>query len=236
MKINFCDATYEVDSSWDSFFTTEKLILLKYIEFAVGTNFTPPAERVLRFTQVNLDKVRVVIIGQDPYPQPGVATGRSFEVGNIDHWADLKRNASLMNMLKLFHKNYTGASEIGAISKVREDIDAGLFPILPPTELFTHFEEQGVLMLNAAFTCEIDNSGSHTEKWQHFSTELLTFISDKKPQAKWFLWGKDAQEFCSFVPDSQKLTSYHPRLFDQKEGSFIKENHFAKCPEINWVE
>ncbi|WP_031480679.1 uracil-DNA glycosylase [Maridesulfovibrio frigidus] len=236
MKINFCDETYEIHSSWDSFFTTEKIIHLRYLEHAIGTNFTPSAERVLRFSQMNLDKVRVVILGQDPYPQRGVATGRSFEVGDIKSWAELKRNASLVNMLKLLHKNYTGSDEIAPISKVRDDIDAGLFPILPPTELFSHFEEQGVLMLNAALTCEIDNSGSHAIAWKHFSQELLTFINQSRPGAKWFLWGKDAQEFCSFIPESQKLTSYHPRLNDQKDGAFLTENHFAKCPEINWVK
>jgi len=236
MKINFCNTTYIIDSSWDNFFTADRLAQLDKIGAGIGIGFTPPADKVLRFSKVDLVRVRVVILGQDPYPQSGVATGRSFEVGNIKQWSDLKRNASLVNMLKLLHKNYIGGSEIAAISKVREDIDEGRFPVLPPTELFSHFEEQGVLMLNAAFTCKIDNPGSHTDVWKSFSQDLLRFIEENNPQIKWFLWGKDAQEFCSFVSDSKKLKSYHPRLFDQKEGSFLKENHFAKCPEVNWVE
>lgn len=236
MKINFCNASYIINNSWDKFFTTDRVLQLGRIEAAIGTDFTPPGDKILRFSQVDLARVQVVILGQDPYPQSGVATGRSFEVGNIKQWSDLKRNGSLVNMLKLLHKNYTGASEIAGISKVRADIVANRFPVLSPTELFSHFEKQGVLMLNAAFTCKIDNPGSHTDIWKSFSQDLLRFIAENNPQIKWFLWGKDAQEFCEFVSDSKKFKSYHPRLFDQKDGSFLKENHFAKCPEINWVE
>ncbi len=236
MIINFCCSRYEADESWKEFFTLPRQMELSRIGSAIGNDFTPSADKVLRFCETDLSKIKVVILGQDPYPQDGVATGRSFEVGDIKTWAALKRNASLVNILKLLHKNYLNADGIVGIAKIREDISAGIFPVLPPKKMFTYLEEQGVLFLNTALSCRIDNSGSHTEIWRNFSEALMRFISNKNPNAKWFLWGKDAQEFCSFVPEAQKLTSYHPRLFDQKPGSFLGENHFAKCPEIIWVE
>ncbi|WP_027723239.1 uracil-DNA glycosylase [Maridesulfovibrio zosterae] len=235
MKVKFCDSTYKMHESWADFFSIQKLDELESIGKSIGHDFTPSAERVLRFCEVDLKKIEVIILGQDPYPQPGVATGRSFEVGNIDKWSDLKRNASLVNILKLLHKNYLQAEETVGIAKIRDDINSGHFPILPPNKFFDDLEQQGVLFLNAALTCRIMNSGSHTDIWRDFSTDLLKFISAKN-NALWFLWGKDAQEFCSFVPESNKLTSYHPRLFDKKPGAFLHENHFAKCKKINWVK
>lgn len=236
MKFNFCDASYVADDSWNDFFIPARLNKLVEISSVIGNDFTPSAEKVLRFCETDLSMIKVIILGQDPYPQPGVATGRSFEVGNIQSWADLKRNASLVNILKLLHKNYLEAEDTVGIAKIRDDISSSLFPILPPQRLFSHLEKQGVLFLNTALTCQLMNPGSHTEIWRTFSLDLFRFISENNPQAKWFLWGKDAQEFCSFIPESQKFTSYHPRLYDKKPGSFLQENHFAKCPEINWVE
>lgn len=236
ISLNFCCSRYEADSSWRGFFTLPRLVELDKISAAIGSDFTPSAAKVLRFCETDLSKVKIIILGQDPYPQEDVATGRAFEVGDIKTWVALKRNASLVNILKLLHKNYLGSDEIVGIAKIREDISAGIFPVLPPKKLFTYLEEQGVLFLNTALTCQIMNSGSHTDIWKDFSEALIRYISSKNLDAKWLLWGKDAQAFCSFVPESQKLTSYHPRLFDQKPGSFLGENHFAKCPEITWVE
>ncbi|WP_432737912.1 uracil-DNA glycosylase [Maridesulfovibrio sp. FT414] len=231
----FGSATYQPRGDWRLFFTSERIREVQEISSRIGDDYTPVSELVLLFCHTDLAGVRVVILGQDPYPQPSVATGRAFEVGNIDRWADLKRNASLVNILKLLHKNHMQAAETVGIAHIRSDIDSGEFPILPPSRLFGHLESQGVLFLNTALTCQLNNSGSHTEIWRPFSSDLLRFIAGQRPEARWMLWGKDAQEFCSFVPDSQKLTSYHPRLFDQKPGSFLHENHFAKCPEIDWA-
>lgn len=236
MRVNFCFSSYEVHDSWKAFFTLPKLVELDKISSSIGHDFTPPAKRVLRFCETDLSEMKVIILGQDPYPQQGVATGRAFEVGDIKSWADLKRNASLVNILKLLHRNYLGAEESVGIAEIRKDIESGKFPVLPPQKLFGHLEEQGVLFLNTALTCQVNNSGSHSDIWRPFTTDLLKFIASRNPEAKWLLWGKDAQEFCSFVPESRKLTSYHPRLFDKKPGSFLGENHFARWPEINWVE
>ncbi|WP_320170877.1 uracil-DNA glycosylase [Maridesulfovibrio sp.] len=235
MEFTFCGAVYKPHASWIDFFTPAILDELEYIARAAGSGFTPPADKVLRFCMTDLSLVRVIILGQDPYPQPGVATGRAFEVGNIKSWAELKRNASLVNILKLLHMNHLQLDEPVGIAQIRKDMDSGLFPLLPPARLFGHLEGEGVLFLNTALTCLLNNSGSHAEIWKPFSAELFRFITDNNPRAKWLLWGKDAQEFCSFAPDERKLTSYHPRLFDRKPGSFLYENHFAACPEIDWI-
>jgi len=236
MRVNFCLSSYEVHESWRGFFTLPRMMDLDRISSSIGKDFTPNADKVLRFCETDLSKMKVIVLGQDPYPQMGVATGRAFEVGDIKTWGELKRNASLVNILKLLHKNYLQADDVEGIAKIRTDIESGKFPVLPPKKLFGHLEEEGVLFLNTALTCQIDNSGSHTEIWRSFSIALLQYIAQKNPSAKWMLWGKDAQEFAGFVAEDQKMTSYHPRLYTKTPGTFIGENHFAKCSEIKWVK
>ncbi len=235
MNISFAGQIQQVHPSWESFFISRRLEELEQIEERIGFDFTPPAERVLRFAGTDLARVKIVILGQDPYPQRGTATGRSFEVGGINSWNELKRNASLVNILKLLHMNCLGRSDIAPVQKVREDIESGIFPVLPPDRLFSHWEAQGVLMLNAALTCEVNNSGSHSEIWTPFVHEALSHVAENCPQAKWFLWGRNAQQFCSFVPESARYESHHPRLYNRTPGSFLAENHFARIADIDWT-
>jgi uracil-DNA glycosylase len=234
MNIFFAGKSREVHPSWECFFTNEKINELKGIEEDIGSSYTPEAQNILRFAATDLGRVKVVILGQDPYPQKGTATGRSFEVGGISSWHDLKRNASLVNILKLLHKNYLKSPEVSPIKKIREDIDAGIFPLLPPDKLFRHWEDEGVLMLNAALTCEIDKPGSHKDIWSDFVRDALKFTAENSRAARWFLWGKNACDFCSFVSEENKFESHHPRLYNRTPGSFLAENHFAKVPEVNW--
>ncbi|WP_319780944.1 uracil-DNA glycosylase [Maridesulfovibrio sp.] len=234
MRVNFCLSSYDVHESWRGFFTLPRMMELDRISSSIGRDFTPNADKVLRFCQTDLSGMKVVILGQDPYPQQGVATGRAFEVGDIKSWEDPVNN-SLGNMIKLFHKNHTGIDEVLGIGAVRKDIVGGKFPLLPPKKLFSHLEEQGVLFLNTALTCKIGESNSHRDIWKSFSDGLLRFIHRENPQAKWLLWGGNACEMGDFVPAANKLQSHHPMLYSKKPGSFLGENHFARCPEINWV-
>lgn len=235
MKITFAGELQKVHPSWKLFFNSARLNELERIEKRIGANFTPSAEKVLRFAGTDLKRIKVVILGQDPYPQAGTATGRSFEVGGIKSWSELKRNASLVNILKLLHMNYLGSQDLAPVQKIREDIYSEVFPILSPDRLFRHWESEGVLLLNAALTCEIDNSGSHKDLWEQFVRDVVNFVAEQQPHAKWLLWGKNAQNFCSFVPADNKFESHHPRLYNRTPGSFLAENHFALISNINWL-
>lgn len=235
MKIKFLNAEYKTDKSWDDFFTPDKLDRLLNIEKLIRSKkFTPNKENVLRFTKVDLTRCKVVILGQDPYPQPGVATGRAFEVGNISDWSDKRVNASLRNILKLLHKNSSGSKTIPTIEKVRSDIKEGKLKILPPDELFGNWEKQGVLLLNTALTCDVDASNSHFNYWSGFTQEVVNYISADYPSVKWFLWGMNAQKFGSDIK-SKKFECEHPQLNNTRKGSFYFENHFSKVKDINWL-
>jgi len=174
-------------------------------------------------------------LGQDPYPQAGVATGRAFEVGTIKSWCDLKENTSLQNILKLICYNSLELDNIPTIDEVRKNICQSKFNILSPNELFVNWENQGVLLLNTAFTCEIGKPNSHSNYWGRFSQRVVDYIAAKNPDTNWLLWGNNAKNFGSHIAQSQKYESTHPRLNTKTEDSFFAKNHFSLDLGINWI-
>ena len=90
-------------SSWSPFFTPAVEQALLEIErkiAAEGREYTPDPSNVLRFLSLDLFAVKVLILGQDPYPQKGRATGRAFEVGGLTSWMNPFENASLRNIVR----------------------------------------------------------------------------------------------------------------------------------------
>ena len=232
MDLYFKGVLQKVHSSWESFLSTEICELLTAIENQIGEDFTPAADKVLRFLEFDLTKAKVVIIGQDPYPQPGTATGRCFEVGDINTWDELKRNTSLQNILKLIYKSAMGLRFAPSLHEVRTSTE---LTIAPPPELFSSWERQGVLLLNASLTCQLNNPNSHKRIWKSFSKKLIQYIDQKAPDVKWFLWGNNAKTHCWSVLDSKKLICSHPRINSQQEGDFLASKHFAIDLGIDWT-
>ncbi|WP_162985715.1 uracil-DNA glycosylase [Virgibacillus halodenitrificans] len=236
--------------TWESFFNRTDIInILKDIESKIGHHFTPAPEKVLRFAEMNLDEVKIIIIGKDPYPQEGVATGKAFEVNGVSSWFDKGLNNSLKNILKAIHKHYFKLDKGVSISKVREDIEYGKFPILPPNEAFDEWEKQGVLFLNTAFTCEIggiEQAGSHLSIWKLFFEELLVYIVNQNTDIKYFLWG-DARKYekplrKENVLEEHLYLSLHPCTNGDKEG-YERNSYFLNNPcfrdtgkDIEWVK
>ena len=177
----------EIHPDWFPFLTMENRKLIESIETEViKSGFTPSAEKVLRFFNVPLISAKITILGQDPYPQPGVATGRAFEVGNLQSWTQSFQNSSLKNILRAIYKAYTG--EVILYNQLKT-LFYTEFPVLPPGKLFEHWENQGVLLLNTSFTCVPGKPGSHKKLWEEFSGRLVNFISENVPYVTWFIWG-----------------------------------------------
>jgi len=199
-----------VDEAWRPFLTRSNVNLLKKIESQIlNRPYTPQADKVLRFFEFPLDSVRVIILGQDPYPQAGAATGRAFEVGTLTSWDQSFRNISLKNILRAVYKAYAG--EVIPYNELKKKFSSG-FPVLPPGELFTHWEQQGVLLLNTSFTCEPGNPGSHRSLWNSFTVRLLSFISERAGSAVWFLWGRHATEVSGHLKLNKFITLMHPMM------------------------
>ncbi len=226
--------------SWSGFFTGEILRELERIEEKIGYNHTPCRENILRIFNTNLNKAKICIVGQDVYYQPGVATGRSFEVGGLTDWNTPFRQISLKNIVRLIHKNYNGIEDYRGINKFTEilmEINDGKFRILPPDNLFESLERQGVLFLKTYLTCEINRPNSHRHLWEGFAQKLFTYISEQKPDLIWFMWGNEALSKKRYIKQGTLYESRHPMMCSEKyDDDFLKSNCFKDTMNIvNWL-
>lgn len=229
-----------ISPSWKEFLTEDILNELSLIEEKIGDNYTPSKEKIMKFLTTDLIKAKVCIVGQDVYYQPGVATGRSFEVGGLTSWGKPFKQVSLKNIVRLIHKSYRGITEYKDIKKFSEiikEIEEKEFNILSPDKLFISLEEQGVLFLNTYLTCEENKPNSHRAIWEEFSIKLFSYISKKRPDLNWFLWGKEAISKKEYIKKGVIHQSRHPMLCSEKyEDDFLKSDCFKDMmKEINWV-
>jgi len=225
--------------SWNNFLTDSIILELETIERKIGSNINPAPENVLRFMICNLYDIKVVILGQDPYPETGRATGRAFEVGDLTSWNQKFRQVSLKNIIRLIYKNYNGISEYSDIKKfseIQKEIKEGKFSILPPHKIFKSWEKQGVLLLNTYLSVEAGITGSHISIWQKFSEELLKFISEENRNISWFLWGRMAEEKKQFIKYGKYYISRHPMMCSELyEDDFLRSDCFKDTMDIiNW--
>lgn len=227
----------DVHPDWLPFLSDETRKVLSCAEAEIcRSHYTPEAGKVLRFLTLPLSTARIVILGQDPYPQPGAATGRAFEVGNLQSWSQPFKNISLKNILRCLYKAYTG--DVITYSRLKEKMHSD-FQVLPPGILFDHWERQGVLLLNTSFTCETGNPGSHKSLWEHFTHVLLYFIAERSPEIEWFLWGSHAAGAVKDIPIRKKVTTKHPMMCYDLPGrrdDFLYGDQNCFAPYISCID
>lgn len=227
--------------SWNKFLTEDIILELESIESKIGNNINPAPDNVLRFMKNNLYEIKVVILGQDPYPEKGRATGRAFEVGDLLSWNQKFRQVSLKNIIRLIYKNYNKINEykeIKKFSEIQKEIKEGKFSILPPDKIFKSWEKQGVLLLNTYLSVEAGVTGSHISIWQNFSEKLLKFISEENRNINWFLWGRMAEDKKQFIKYGKYYISRHPMMCSENyQDDFLKSNCFKDTMEIiDWKD
>mgnify|MGYP000379038755 CR=1 FL=1 len=151
--------------------------------------------------EVPFDRVRVVIVGQDPYHDAGSATGLAF-----DNPKTKNPSPSLRNILREI------ASDTGNPSKANENT----------LSYFEHLPGQGVLLLNSALTVEEGKPGSHLAIWEPFFKELLISLNKNDTPIVWVLWGKKAQahKFLITNPKHHIIEGVHPSPFSAHSGFF----------------
>mgnify|MGYP001213991781 CR=1 FL=1 len=174
-------------------------------EKAAGKVVFPPG--ALIFNALNstpLDKVRVVIIGQDPYHGPGQAHGLSFSVP-----PGVRTPPSLQNIFKEINR------------------DLGL-PI-PQHGCLHSWAERGVLLLNAVLTVEQGQAGSHAKRgWERFTSRVIELVNERCEHCVFLLWGSYAQHKGEQIDRTRHcvLTSVHPSPLSAHRG-FIGNGHFS---------
>lgn len=174
----------------------EKLL----IESQEGRNFTPTMKDVFTaFTKCPFDKVKVVLIGQDPYPYLGVADGIAFSCSKTG-----KLQPSLRYMLNAIEKTVTQEFP------EKQDVD------------LSRWAEQGVLCLNTALTCQIDKIGSHYEIWSDFIFMVIDALNFHHEDVPFLLMGKQAHSFSPYItPANPIIKVSHPA-----SASYTKTNEW----------
>ncbi len=221
--------------SWNDFMNENTILILNTIEEKIkDVDYYPRKEKVLRFLNTDLNNIKYIIVGMEPYPSFDnvnncpQATGRSFEVSEIlgKDWNYKIKQSSLRNILKAIYFNETGKKE--SMANIRKAITNEEFLIANPGDWFNIMEKQGVLFLNSTLTVEASNVGSHKQIWDDFRELLIKFLKDK--DIKWMLWGNNAKDEVGRYLDKEKILSApHPRL-----DTFITENTFKYATNINW--
>ena len=220
----------KIHDSYHEFFTLEIIREIEKIMDVIHS-YTPIKKNIFKVFINDLNRVKIVLLGMDPYPQFGVATGRSFEVEK-DSWMDKDVNTSLKNIVKLIYKTYIGS--IPTVFELREDIQNKRFKILPPNKLFKSWEVQGVLLLNTALTVEVGQSGSHIKLWKNFTEKLLSFLEEKNSDLIFLLWGAKAMNYKKYLKTSKIIEHNHPAICGNLKNpkDFMNGVSFEKTKNI----
>ena len=176
-------------------------------EKQAGKTVFPPGPDIFNaFNLTPFDKVKVVILGQDPYHGPDQAHGLCFSVQR-----GVKTPPSLVNIYKEIHR------------------DLGID--IPPHGNLTHWAEQGVLLLNAVLTVEAGQAASHQKRgWEQFTDQAIEHLNREREGLVFLLWGSHAQKKGKLIDRDKHcvLTAPHPSPLSAHRG-FLGCGHFSRA-------
>ena len=218
----------KIEQSWKDVLNTEfekdyfkKLTDFVRGEYMSGKTIFPAAKNIFNaFNLCPLNKVKVVIIGQDPYHEPHQAHGLCFSVENGTDFPP-----SLINIYKEIE------SDLGRKSITNGDLSS--------------WAEQGVLLLNSTLTVRAHVAASHAGRgWEIFTDAVIRAVAQNRKNVVYMLWGSFAQKKAEFVDTNQNLIlkSAHPSPLSAYRG-FFGYHHFSRANEylmangetqINW--
>lgn len=189
-------------------------------EYSIHTIFPPGRQIFSAFEHTPFDRVKVVIIGQDPYHGRGQANGLCFSVSD-----GIPFPPSLQNIFK----------------ELKDDLNVEI----PKSGNLERWADQGVLLLNATLTVRESNAGSHQNRgWEQFTDAVIQKLSTEKQNLVFILWGSYAQKKGAVIDPSKHfiIRSAHPSPLSSYRGffgskPFSKTNQFLKSigkEEIKW--
>ena len=206
----------EIEQSWKVVLLKEfnKDYFIKLKQFLLDEkkhhSIYPKGKEIFNaFNYTPFNKVKVVILGQDPYHGMGQAHGLSFSVPD-----GVKQPPSLKNIFK--------------------EIASDLNLPLPETGNLSPWAKQGVLLLNATLSVRVKQAGSHQKKgWEEFTDSVIQNISQKKKGVIFFSWGRFAQDKAELIDKNKHhiLTAPHPSPFSVYRG-FLGCKHFTETNKL----
>ena len=206
----------QIEESWKSYLNDEfakpyftqltSAVRQEYMQ----TTCYPPGKLIFNaFNLCPFDKVKVVIIGQDPYHEPGQAHGLSFSVQD-----GVQFPPSLQNIFKEIH------DDLGKPMPANGDL--------------TRWAKQGVLLLNATLTVRAHMANSHQQLgWSFFTDAAIKALSAHREHIVYMLWGGYARSKRGFIDASKNLIleSVHPSPLSANRGGWFGQHQFSRCNE-----
>ena len=204
----------KIEQSWKDALAGEfekpyfaSLVRFLHQEKAAGKVIYPPGSLIFRaFELTPVDQVKVVILGQDPYHNPGEAMGLSFSVPE-------------------------GVALPPSLRNIYAEIQQELGTVPPASGDLTRWAAQGVLLLNATLTVRRGQAGSHQgHGWETFTDAAIRALAQQREHLVFLLWGSYAAKKAQFI-DAQRhlvLTSAHPSPLSAYRG-FFGNHHFQLC-------
>ncbi|AKD04483.1 uracil-DNA glycosylase [Pontibacter korlensis] len=203
----------KIEESWQNILQDEfekpyfkELVSFVRDEYATQKVYPSGNQIFNAFEMCPFDKVKVVILGQDPYHGPNQANGLAFSVSD-----KVRTPPSLLNIFK--------------------EIKSDLGKDIPATGNLERWATQGVLLLNATLTVRAGNAGSHQRKgWEEFTDAVVQKVNELKENVVFMLWGAYAQKKGGFIDERKHLVlkAAHPSPFAADRG-FFGSRHFSKA-------
>lgn len=204
-----------IEESWKQHLQTEfdkpyfgELVRFVRGEYAMHTIYPPGKQMFAAFDACPFDAVKVVILGQDPYHEPGQAHGLCFSVND-----GVPFPPSLQNIFK--------------------EIENDLGKPIPTNGNLQRWAQQGVLLLNATLTVRAHQAGSHQNRgWEEFTDAVIHRLAEEREHIVFILWGAYAQRKGAFIDRTRHLVlqSPHPSPLSAHRG-FFGNHHFSKANE-----
>lgn len=185
----------------------DQLVNFVHTEYAQHTCYPPGLKIFNAFNLCPFDRVKVVIIGQDPYHEEGQAMGLSFSVPD-----GVAMPPSLQNIFR----------------EIRDDVGTPM----PSTGNLTRWADQGVLLLNATLTVRAHQAGSHQRHgWETFTDAAIRALSAGRTHLVFILWGGYARSKASLIDRQHHLIleSVHPSPLSANRGGWFGNHHFSLC-------
>jgi len=202
----------KIESSWKEQLEAEfskpyfkKLSQFVKEEYASNTCYPPGKFIFSAFNHTPFNKVKIVIIGQDPYHEEGQANGLCFSVNE-----GIKHPPSLMNIFK--------------------EIETDLLIPYPKSGNLERWADQGILLLNATLTVRAHQAASHQKKgWEQFTDAVISKLSKKREGIVFLLWGAYAKKKGAKINTEKHLVleSGHPSPLSANRGYWFGNKHFS---------
>lgn len=206
--------TLPIHSSWEKPLRTEfessyfkQLLFFLKSEYETYPCYPTQSDVFNAFEQCPYEKVKVVLLGQDPYHGPGQAHGLAFSVPD-----GIKHPPSLVNIFK--------------------EISQDLVTPYPESGNLERWARQGVLLLNASLTVREGEAGSHQKKgWETFTDSVIQALSEDREDLVFLLWGGFAKQKVKLINANKHLilTTGHPSPLSANRGYWFGNKHFTHC-------